>query len=146
MAEKVLVSFEVDNKGAIKGVKQFRGELDETPRSAEKVSSSLSKLGSILTGMAVTFATVKLAQFMKESVKAASEQERVFNLLGQAMATVGVKYNDVGRELQTMLSHLQATTKYGDDATADVLQKLTVITGDYNSALKLLTPSCNHPL
>ena len=48
MSEKILVSFEVDNSGAIRQVKKFRGEVEGVPRSTAKASAGLAKLKNAL--------------------------------------------------------------------------------------------------
>ena len=141
MADEIKWVMTLDNKGAMKNLKQFRGEVEETPKATKKASEGISRMTKALGALAVTFATVKVAQFFRESVQAASEQERVFQGLAVAMKNAGVSYNDVGREVQSMLGHLQKTTRYGDTDTAQVLQRLTSITGNYDAALKLLNPT-----
>jgi hypothetical protein len=141
MAEKILVSFEVDNAGAIRAVKQFRGEVDGIPASTEKASSGLSTLAKAAIAAGAAFAAAKIAQVMRDAVQASMEQERAFSALAQSMSTVGVAYRDVAAETQNLLSQIQETTRFSDDEAAAALESLIRITGDYEAALQLLVPT-----
>ena len=60
MAEKVVISWEMDAKQAIKAVRAMKGEMDGVPKSTAKADkgistlhSSLRKLGSLVSGVAL---------------------------------------------------------------------------------------------
>lgn len=141
MSEKVLVEFTVDSSGAIKKVREFKGEVTKSGEATKKASSGLSKYAGSIKTIGAAVVAAKVIKFMRDSVNAAAEQQATFTQLAASMATVGVSYNEVGRELQSTLSHLQEVTKYGDTDTAAALQRLVAITGDYTSSLSLLGPT-----
>jgi hypothetical protein len=142
MAERIIISYELDDNGVPQKVKKFTGQLEnDVPKAASSASAGFSKLTSVLSGMAVTFATVKLGQFMRESIQNGAEQERVLQSLGVALKNVGVAYNDVGGELQGMIGQMMRATTYGDDELAGTLRDLIDVTGSYEAGLKLLAPT-----
>ena len=139
--DRVLITLEVDSKGAVKQIDTFKGKVQEVPGATKKAGTGLSSLTKVLGGLAAAFAAVGVSRFMRETISAAADQQKVFTLLASSMGNAGVAFNDVSGELQTMLGHLQDTTRYGDTDTAAALQKLVAVTGDYESSLKLLGPT-----
>lgn len=137
----IVVSFKLGDDGAIKAVRQFKGEVASVPQATAAASSGFASLSTALKGVAAAFAALKIGQFMRDAINTAAEEQRVLQGLASSLQTVGVNYNDVSRELQGMFGHLQATTRYADDEGAAALQKLIAVTGQYETSVKLLGPT-----
>lgn len=137
----VAIELKLDDNGAIKKVTQLNKGLKGTEPAANVATAGLSRMKTMIGGIGLAIAAAKIGRWMRDSTEAAAEQQRVFNSLAVGLGNAGVAYNDVGRDLQNMFTHLQETTKYGDTDTAQTLQKLVTITGDYDAAMKLLEPT-----
>ncbi|RLE25614.1 MAG: hypothetical protein DRJ50_02590 [Actinobacteria bacterium] len=137
----VAIELELDDNGAIKKVTKLNKGIKATGPATDKATAGLGRMKNMIGGIGLAIVAAKIGKFMKDSTDAAAEQQRVFNSLAVGLGNAGVAYNDVGRELQSMFTQLQETTKYGDTDTAQTLQKLVTITGDYDAAMKLLEPT-----
>jgi len=140
MSNRVLVQFEVDNKGAITGIKDVNTNLEATPDSANNASAGISNLTKVMGALAVTLVTVKLKEWMSEAVDASSAQERTFATLANTIDNTGVSYADIKTSMDATFTSLQDMTRYGDTDSAEMLNKLAGLTGNYEISMQGLLP------
>jgi hypothetical protein len=74
--------------------------------------------------------------FVSEGIVAASAQEVAVNKLNTALAISGKYTQAVSKDLQEYAGHIQATTKYSDDAVISNLALLSSLTGLSGDGLK----------
>ena len=105
------------------------GSLHKVRESSEAVASSFKAIA--LAGAAAAAAFTAIAV---KAVKASVEQETGIRRLDAALQRVGDSYSDASAEIEAFASAQQATTRYGDETTRQVLQQLVQLTGDYSAA------------
>ena len=124
--EAVVIKFELDAQGNIKGFKKLEDESAKSgKKSGERFSdgfeNSLSgilkagaKIAGVLTGVlgAVSFA---------KSIKAAQVQEDAINRLNSALLVSGNFTKEISQDFQNFASALQQQTKFGDEAILNQL-------------------------
>lgn len=94
--------------------------------SSKKIGGAMTAIGGAVTaGLAL-------------SVKSAADEEAGVIRLQQALANVGVSYDDVKDSLEGYINATQQSTSIGDDKQREALAELVAITGDYGKALELL--------
>ncbi len=71
-------------------------------------------------------------------IKSAAEEEANIGRLSIALKNVGVSYDSVKVSLEGVISATQRKTGIADTAQRDALNKLLIITGDYNKSLSTL--------
>ena len=148
-SERILITLEVNAKGAVRQVDTVKRSIKDIAPATQKASTAMTGLGKSMAALglaAVGIAAVMKAArsgftLMKSSVNESIAQERTFKSLATALGVVGVAYESVEEDLNGLFTKLQETTKYGDTDSADALQRLTVVTGNYENALKLLQPT-----
>jgi len=138
---RILIEYEVDASGALREVKRVESGLKRTGPAAEQAARGMHSLSSALKVAAAAFASVQVGRFLRDSIRAAAEQEAIFRRLAASMGNVGVAYNQVAGDLQSLFAELQRTTVYGDTDSAQALQRLIAVTQDYDASLKLLAPT-----
>ena len=135
--------------GAETQVDQLGKESKETGRALKDLDRSSASAGASFKGMigamaglaAAYLAFKKLAGAMGAAVDAAAEQQKTFAGLDIALANAGISYDQLSGSLDKYFAMLQKTTVYGDTDSAEALRFLTVVTGDYGSAMKLIEPT-----
>jgi len=152
MASKILnlaIEVDLDSQGAVRGVRQLEGGVKQLDQQAGKASKqglstfqkALAGIGAYIGAMQIKKLASEFLAFTGEAVTAAGAQQRTFDLLANSLKIVGVSYRNVAGDLNEMFSRLQETTEYGDTDSANALQRLVTITGDYDAAMKLLAPT-----
>ena len=104
-----------------------------TEQSSQKMSESLKKVGMAMaaSGAAVTAA-------MGFMGKAAIDEEINIKRLATTMKNAGTSYDDVKDSLEAIISTTQRKTGVADDEQRNILNRLILVTNDYNKALELL--------
>jgi len=118
-------------------------KIDADTRNAEqgmdRVDSSISKtVKSLALATAGLLALKKGFDFMKGSVDLSIKQEETFRKLQSSVELTGKSWGDAKIELDGMFASLQAVTKYGDTDSAEVLQQLITLSGDYEKSVSAL--------
>lgn len=148
MAERVLITFEVDAKGAIKQVDNVK-KVREIPAATQKadagikgLTASMAKIGgaAVIAGAAMKALRGSI-RFMGDSIDASQVQERVFVQLEQSVKRVGASYEALEPILGRHFARIQKNTRFGDDASAKALQQLTDTVGSVKLAFQLLEPT-----
>jgi len=147
------IEVEVDEKGSITKLRQVDSAVEAVGKSGTSAGGAIAGFSGKLAGMAtglvgslVAFSSVQaafrgLTTFAGESVRQFVESEAIIKRLSTTLATVGVSYNDVSGSLRGTISEIQRLTRYGDEETMDVLQRLVQTTGDFEAAQRLLLPT-----
>jgi len=150
MAERLLLTFVVDNTGAIKQVDKLEREVKESGDEATRTGRKFDTMGGgIKASAAVAVAAIAglavavrgMARFMGENLNMAAEQEAIFIDLASSMARAGESYTENAESLQGLFSEVQRFTKYGDTDTAAALEKLTTLSGSFDAAMTVLIPT-----
>ena len=128
MATKKL-EVQVKTKGVDKSSKDF----DRMRVKTEGVERAVGQLRNKL--LLFTFATAAVVGVVTKLTQASSEQEKIFNTLENSINITGASYDNLKSSLDDTFASLQKTTIYGDTDTAQVLQKLIILTGDYDTAM-----------
>ena len=131
MAAKKL-EIQVKTKGVDKSSKEF----DRMRVKTEGVERAVGQLRNKL--LLFTFATAAVVGVVTKLTKASIEQEKIFNSLENAVNITGASYDGLKGSLDGYFASLQQSTIYGDTDTAQVLQQLTMLTGDYEGSIKAL--------
>lgn len=137
----ILYEAKFDSSGAVTEMRRFDGQVEGLEKSGTKASRGLAAIKSAASAVAVSLGAIQIGRFTADAVNMAGEQEKAYTRLATNLANVGVSYNDVSGDLQSMFGHLQRVTEYGDTDTADALQSLVGVTGNYQAALKVLEPT-----
>lgn len=110
-----------DDKGAVKKIEGLGGSLKGLKTQATQSGSSM---GSMFKKIAIGVGAVALATkgfkalvgFMKSSIAAAAEQERVEAQLNAVLESTGGAAGVTAEEMKKLAAELQKTTTYGDEA------------------------------
>ena len=113
----------------LKGAAQANAQTKQLNAS---LGSMIGKYGSLAAAGAGVVA------FYKSTVSAQIEQDKIFRRLSTSIKLAGTDYKSVEKNLLGYFDALQRTTEFGDTDSAQALQTLTTLTGDYNKALKSL--------
>jgi hypothetical protein len=89
-------------------------------------------------GAAMTGFGVAITGALALSVKSAAAEEAGIIKLTQALANVGVSYDNVKDSLEANINATQQKTSIADDRQRESLQRLLEVTGDYQQSLDLL--------
>ena len=151
MAQKVQIDFILEAVDKIsKDVQRMNksmNNLDKTAKKAKKgvtdFNSKLSKLGNITTGIYSAFklargALTTLNRTIGDSVRLAAEQQRVENLLADALQQKGIYTEELFERTKEYASALQQQTTFGDEQILQA-QKLLVQLGVEASQLNQVT-------
>lgn len=127
---ELVAKITTDASGLSKGLSDAEGK---TEQSSKRMADSLKKVGIAMaaSGAAITAAL----GFMG---KAAIDEEINIKNLAAALKGVGVNYDDVKDSLEGVIAATQRKTGIADDEQRDILNKLLLVTKDYNKALELL--------
>jgi murein DD-endopeptidase MepM/ murein hydrolase activator NlpD len=116
-----------------KGVDKSSKDFDRMRVKTEGVERAVGQLRNKL--LLFTFATAAVVGVVTKLTQASSEQEKIFNTLENSINITGASYDNLKSSLDDTFASLQKTTIYGDTDTAQVLQKLIILTGDYDTAM-----------
>lgn len=94
------------------------------------------KLGEISTAWAGV--GVAIVGGMGMMIKAAADEQSNINRLGITLKNVGVAYDNVKDSLEGVITATQRKTGIADSEQRDVLNRLLLVTNDYNKALELM--------
>ncbi|MBT6994531.1 MAG: hypothetical protein HN952_06200 [Candidatus Cloacimonetes bacterium] len=125
MSKQMKLQVTSDTKNAEAGMKRVDGSIKNTVKSLALATAGL-------------IAMKKGFDFMKGSIDLAMKQEQTFRSLQSAVELTGKSWGGAKSELDVLFASLQKTTKYGDTDSAQVLQQLTTLSGDYEQSVKAL--------
>ncbi len=128
--QELIVRIKADATELEKGL---TGAEKQTEASSKKMSDSLKKIG---TGMAVAGAAITAAMGLMG--KAAIDEQINIKRLATTMHNAGTEYDDVRDSLEALISTTQRKTGVADNEQRDILNRLILVTKDYNKALELL--------
>lgn len=146
------------NAGLLKGMEKARRAGELTDKEYLKLSRTLktvgvegatagSKIGAAFLkagGAIAAFLTIDRAvRFLRQSISAFLESEQTVARLDSALGTLGLSYRQVSGEVESYLDTLQKTTRFSDEDGREALSRLITITGDYQTALRLLDLTAN---
>lgn len=124
----VFVKLGLNASGLKEGLQQARNET-------EGFGDTVKRLGQqIITALAVR----EIWKFGKSIVDAASESEVALLNLRRAVENTGVSFQDAQYGIDRFLQATVAMTGFDDEDASAAIAKLTDITKDYNTALKLM--------
>jgi len=126
--------FTLVGKITLDGIKTAEEELGKLQGLFEKNAKTIKA-----AGIAMTAAGAAITGALALSLNAAAEEEKGIIKLSQALANVGVSYNEVKSTLESKIAATQASTAIADDQQRAALQRLVEITGDYNQSLDLMS-------
>lgn len=125
-----LLTLGVDTKDFDKGIKGAESSIGDLAKSAQKsmlvVGGALATAGGAVVAMAGM------------SVKAWADEEAGIIKLQTALRNVGVSYDNVKSSLEANITATQYKTGQADDKQRAALANLIALTGNYDTALKLL--------
>ena len=104
-----------------------------TEQSSKRMADSLKKIG-----MAMAASGAAIVAAMGFMGKAAIDEEINIKNLAAALKGVGVNYDDVKDSLEAVIAATQRKTGIADNEQRDILNKLLLVTKDYDKALNLL--------
>ena len=117
----------------VDGTKKGSAEFDRMRIKTEGVERAVGQLRNKL--LLFTFAAAAVTAVVTKLTSASIEQEKIFNTLENSINITGESYDNLKVSLDGYFASLQQSTIYGDTDTAQVLQKLIILTGDYDTAL-----------
>jgi len=126
---RVKVRLQADTKDAQRNVNRFRS-------SFSSLTSTVAKFA--IGATAVGFVVGKVVAQFNEWISAANEQEDAIAALDAQLSSLGPASEGVSKALQEQASALQATTRFGDEATIAAQTQLTVFAKS-ETELKSLT-------
>lgn len=85
--------------------------------------------------MAVKMALTPIINAVDQLSTLASKQDKIFKKLETQVDKVGVSYKSVEGQLKRTFATLQAITQYGDTEQAEALQRIILLTGNYEKAV-----------
>lgn len=105
----------------------------KTEASSKKMSESLQKVGMAMTasGAAITAALGLMG-------KAAIDEDINMKRLATTIENSGTAYDSVKESLEAVIATISRKTGVADNEQRDILNRLILVTNDYNKALKLL--------
>jgi len=110
----------------------------QTEASSKKMASSLKTVGAtiVASGAAITAAL----GFMG---KAAIDEEINIKRLATTVENSGTSYDKVKDSMEALIATTQRKTGVADDEQRDILNRLILVTNDYNTSLSLLPTVLN---
>jgi hypothetical protein len=143
-----LIRLLLDKESAKEVEKQMQAALSggSDPKQVEKHTSIIGgffhrlkeQVGELGAAIVAAFALERLKEFGEESVKAALEARKEWNLLGQALNNVGININDVREHIETLGTAWREAGIGTDKEMQRSLTTLVQISGDYEKSLKNL--------
>jgi len=99
---------------------KFSKELKEADSGFNKLTKTLGGLKGVIGGLVAAGGIYKLVNFMKDTTKAAMEQEEADFALAEALKNVGYYSDETFKKLTDLASALQMTTTYGDETIESI--------------------------
>jgi len=105
----------------------------KTEASSKKMQESLKKVGTVMTasGAAITAAFGLMG-------KAAIDEDINMKRLATTINNSGTAYDSVKDSMEALIATTQRKTGVADDEQRNILNRLILVTNDYNTALSLL--------
>lgn len=107
--------------------------FDDADKASKGLEKRFKTLGKALVGV---FATKKIIEFGKASVKAFAEEDRAIKQLSVSLNNLGLGYK--GANVEEFIAQTQAASAVADDQLRPALQKLANATLDFGKAQSLL--------
>lgn len=123
---ELVIKLLLDDKEALS---KLSTALNKMEREAKDKTDSLTKgFGALTVGIgAALVATEGLRRFMSEAIDAAVEQEDAINRLNVAMKNQGTFTEALSLSYQKMAGEFMRSSRFGDEAIENVMQKLIVL-------------------
>jgi len=99
---------------------KFSKELKEADTGFNKLTKTLGGLKGVIGGLVAAGGIYKLISFMKDTTKAAMEQEQADFALAEALKNVGYYSDETFKKLTDLAASLQMTTTYGDETIESI--------------------------
>jgi len=99
---------------------KFSKELKEADSGFNKLTKTLGGLKGVIGGLVAAGGIYKLISFMKDTTKAAMEQEQADFALAEALKNVGYYSDETFKKLTDLAASLQMTTTYGDETIESI--------------------------
>ena len=122
-ASSQLKNLNKEIEGHAKAWKENFGAIQKTLNDTAK---HMAIMGGAITGV---FAL---------AIKAGAEEQESIGRLRIAIRNLGIDYNYVSRDIETLIATQQRKTNYSDVQQREALSQLILTTGDYKTALDLL--------
>jgi len=137
---KVIISIEAQN--AEKAKQALKDLGIEAKTMGDKLKSSADGT-DILTkawqALGITISAAAVIGFMKDSIKAASEQEDALVRLANALKIQGTYTDDLAKRYQELAQSLMSSTRYSDEAIEGMMQRLVVVGNIGPAAMEKVT-------
>lgn len=132
------------------GFEDATGQIEEL---GQQSTGTFSNIGSLVTGataglikFALAFGVVLSATsllrsgigFIRDSIREAASEEGQLIRLAQAVEITGISFESVKDQVIATADEIQKFTAFSDSEVYDALQRLVIITGDYNKSLSAL--------
>lgn len=132
------------------GFEDATGQVEEL---GQQSTGTFSNIGSLVTGataglikFALAFGVVLSATsllrsgigFIRDSIREAASEEGQLIRLAQAVEITGISFESVKDQVIATADEIQKFTAFSDSEVYDALQRLVIITGDYNKSLAAL--------
>lgn len=128
-----LVQLVLDRNSANKTSADAKRSLSSVDKALARVKRSALNLGA---AFASAFAIRRVAQFARDSVRAARDQEAIWNRLGGTINNAGGNFEEMTPRIRNMARAMQDATTIGDDQFAATLQSLVNISQDVEGSLE----------
>ncbi len=119
---KIIIAAELKKQG-----------FDKAQKATSQLERSFKKLGGAIAGV---FATRKIIQFTKESVKAFADEDRAIRSLATSMDNLGLAFE--GANIEGFIGDLQRTVAVSDGQLRPAFQGLVNATLDVKKSQELL--------
>lgn len=125
MANSIVIELELDESGAIKGLKEVEDKAKKSGKKAGKaiedgIGADLKKLATTTVGLGAALAGVgAAAAVFAVGVRAAQVQEQAVDRLNQQLKLTGEFTRGASEELQEYAASLQQVSEFGDEAIID---------------------------
>lgn len=122
--------------------------VDRATKGFKSVSSSWraesGKMRAAAKGLAIGIGAagagiMALAGTLTMAARRAAREEEVFELLRFQVESLGVSFDKVRPRINKLAKEIQELTRFGDDETAAVLQKLVAYNGDFEASMANVT-------
>lgn len=132
MADKFKKEINLTAKGASKTA----SDVNKIGTSAKKSEASVGNLIKKFAGFAGAAVVVKKAyDAMAKNVELALKQEKIYTDLKTTVEGVGKAWGDEEKALKQLFATQQAYTKFGDTDSAEMLNTLIELSGDYEASV-----------
>lgn len=134
LVSQALVRIVGDETPAVNALRRFNAQAEASER---KFNQDFGRVHQMAGRVALALGAVGVAAgaLGVKAVRSAAEAEAVWKRLDATLGNTGTNFGAVRGEIERTADQLQKYTRFGDEQTAAVLQRLVSITGDYRKSL-----------